>query len=364
MKIIQLIQKPQRRGAEIFAAQLAEELTKKGHEVMVVSIFKGDTELRFLDNQVDLNRMPKQRFVDIRAWHKFSQIIKEFEPHLIQANAADTLKFAVFSKKLFHWKTPIVYRNANQMGDFIRGRLHRALNQWLLNATTAVVSVSESSRRDFHHTFKYQNRISSIISIGIAPGEIKDKIAEPIRITGLPENYLIQIGSLVPEKDPLGLLDLFSKIMKEFSDLNLLFVGSGPLEFQLKVAIRKKGLENQVKLVPNQTNIFPVLARAKGLLVHSRIEGLPGVILEAMYCRVPVVAYDVGGIGEVLIHKQTGWLVPKNDQFEFIQAIREILQSTPNQLDAITSHARFLVEKHYHLNTIVQRFEELYEKVI
>jgi glycosyltransferase involved in cell wall biosynthesis len=197
------------------------------------------------------------------------------------------------------------------MGDFIRGRLHRAFNQWLLKATTAVVSVSESSRRDFHRTFKYQNRISSVISIGIVPEEIKNKITEPVRVTSLPENYLIQIGSLVPEKAPLGLLEVFAIIAKEFSDLKLLLLGSGPLEPQLEVAIREKELENQVKLIPNQTNIFPFLIRAKALLMHSKIEGLPGVILEAMYCRVPAVAYDVGGIGEVLTSKQTGWLVPK-----------------------------------------------------
>ena len=123
MKIIQLIQKPQLRGAEIFACQLSSHLQEMGNEVLVVTIFEGDSELPFSGKIIELNLKPKYRFFDLKGWKEFHRIIKEFKPDVIQANAADTLKFASSSKRIFKWSVPIIFRNANKMGDFINSSL-------------------------------------------------------------------------------------------------------------------------------------------------------------------------------------------------------------------------------------------------
>lgn len=363
MRILQLIQKPQRRGAEIFAVQLSEELFKFGHEVLVVSLFVGKRELNFSGRMIHLDRSLSHRFLDFAGWQKLSEIIRNFQPDLVQANAADTLKFSVFSKFFFKWKAPIVYRNANQMGDFIRGRRHRFFNQFLINRLAGVVSVSEASRTDLQRNFIFDPGKSAAIPIGIDTGEIVEKLKQDSTLT-LPNSFLIQIGGWVPEKDPLGMIGIFKKFSSELPDLQLVFMGSGPLEKEMIQRIGEIDMGKKIHLIPNQQNIFPILAKAKAMVMPSKIEGLPGVILEAMYCQIPVIAFGVGGIPEVVKSGETGWLVPAGDSDAFCKAILECLSLSDQARNKITDNAKKLVEEKYQIGRIAEEFEGFYRELL
>lgn len=362
MRILQLIQKPQRRGAEIFAKQLSEELIKLGHNVLVVSIFSGIETFNFSSQTIALDRDLGKRLFDFYGWNNFAKIIKDWQPDLIQANAADTLKFASFSKKIFHWKIPIIYRNANQMGDFIKGNLHRKFNQFLIDSISGVVSVSDASKNDIQKTFSFSKEKSVVIPIGIDPSEIISKSQDVSNVFNLPAPYIIQIGGLVSEKDPLGMLEIFSKLSDD--NVNLIFLGSGPLEKILCERIGHLKLENRVQVIPNQPNIFPYLKGAKALVMASKIEGLPAVILEAMYVKVPVIAFGVGGIPEVLKNGDTGWCIPPNDKTGFVQAIEEVLSMDSDSKNVILANAFQLVSSDYTLEKVALQFEDFYKRLL
>lgn len=363
MKIIQLIQKPQRRGAEIFAAQLSEELRKLGHQVLLVSIFSGEAELPFNGEWIKLNRPVSNRLFDFKGWRKLSHLVDSFKPDIIQANAADTLKFSVISKRLFEWRNPIIYRNANQMGDFIRNRLHLKFNNWLLNQVSGIVSVSEASKLDLHSTFELNRIQSEVIPIGIDITGIDKAIKEDFKII-LPEKFLIQIGGLVPEKDPIGMLDMFANLIEELPDLHLVYLGTGKLESQLKEKIDRIGLKARVQIIPPQENIFPILSKARAMVMPSKIEGLPGVILEAMYCKIPVISFNVGGISEVLKDKKTGYLIPKSDQKAFEEKLSQIIQIERENLDPMLKAACDLLNKKFRIEVVSKSFEKSYEMIL
>ena len=362
MKIIQLIQKPQRRGAEIFAAQLSEQLRLTGNEVLLISIFEGESDLPFYGEWIKLNRPIGYRFFDFKGWKQFSRIVKDFIPDIIQANAADTLKFSVLSKKVFGWKTPIIYRNANQMGDFIRGSLHRELNQFLVKHVSAVVSVSQASQLDFHNCFKFPKSNSICIPIGIDTKAIDDALEESLVIK-LPDNFLLQIGGLVAEKDPLEMVRIFSMLKKKHNNLHLIFIGSGPLEDALEEEIKINKLKEHVHLFPSRNNIFPILARAKALVMPSKIEGLPGVILEAMYCKIPIITYDIGGISEV-INCDSGYLIKAGNSDDFKNGIENLLGNSQDLRDKVTSKAFQIVNEKYSIFEISKKFEIFYKSSI
>jgi glycosyltransferase involved in cell wall biosynthesis len=156
---------------------------------------------------------------------------------------------------------------------------------------------------------------------------------------------------------------IFLLIYEKYPNLNLVFLGDGPLESDLLNKIKAHGLEDSVRLIPSQHNIFPILAQAQALVMPSKIEGLPGVILESMYCRVPVIAYSVGGISEVLTD-QTGWLIPAGDQKAFAEAIDQVLQLTERERNQITERAFQLVSTDFTIEKIATQFEEFYSGVI
>src|SRR5688572_9238955 len=110
MRILQLIQKSQLRGAELFASHLSNHLIKNGHDVKMVCLQVGAATLPFTGELVQLGRQLNKRFVDVTGWKALANQVKEFKPDIVQANAGDTLKYAVLSKFFFRWKAPIVFR--------------------------------------------------------------------------------------------------------------------------------------------------------------------------------------------------------------------------------------------------------------
>ena len=98
MRILQIIQQKQYRGAEIFACQISSHLINLGHKVEIVSIYDGNALLPFKNKIPTLSSQDSNRYLDLQGWKKLADIIEGFKPDIIQANAADTLKYAVFSK--------------------------------------------------------------------------------------------------------------------------------------------------------------------------------------------------------------------------------------------------------------------------
>lgn len=358
MRIVQVITRPQRRGAEIFATQLSEQLLRKGHEVILISLFTSSQELSFSGQLIRLD-LPSRGKLDFGGFWHLAQELKRLKPDIVQANASETLRMCVFSRVFYSGSYCLIYRNANQMSGLLKGILHKLWNQSLLSKVDGIVSVSEASKRDLKQTFSVKMPLE-VIPIGIDPEQITESLKQGrVNIT---EPYLIQIGGLVAEKDPLGMLSLFSKIKNQ--DLHLVFLGSGPLEGALQESITKLNLEKRVKLIPNQANIFPYLDRAKALVMPSKVEGLPGVILEAIYCRVPVIAYGVGGIPEVLQHGKTGWCIPPADQEAFVEAMEQVLSLDDQARKELVENAFQLVKDNYTLDRVALEFEKFYKRIL
>ena len=103
------------------------------------------------------------------------------------------------------------------------------------------------------------------------------------------------------------------------------------------------------------------LCSADVFLLPSIIEGMPAVVLEAMYCRTPVVAYDVGGISEVIRNGETGWLTRAGDEGAFANAVMEVLE-TPD-IESIRQSAFNLVVKEFDNRVIARRFLEVYQRL-
>src|SRR5690606_27242580 len=207
-------------------------------------------------------------------------------------------------------------RNANKMGDFINSRLKWRINSFYISKVSYVASVSEECRKDFLTIFNFPETKIRTIEIGVEKKEF----------TGLPEDLshifsmgpvITNIGSFVPEKNHMGLLRIFHGLRRKIPKAQLLLIGKGPLEFQMKEAVSKLGMDQSVHFLGYRKDVLEILHNSEVFVLPSLIEGLPAVILEAMYCETPVIAYNVGGIGEVVIANKTGWLVKKNDEADF-----------------------------------------------
>lgn len=362
MTILHLVQKPQLRGAEMFASQLATHLNEKGHKCIMVFVFPGSAPLPFTGVMKHLNGSPERRMWDVPAWRKLAQIIKEEQPDIVQANAGDTLKYAVLSKLFFRWEQPIVFRNASTISLYIKTTPARMLNGFFFKYASKIVSVSNTSAMDFAKLFpQFKDRIVWG-PIGIEETDL-DQAAGEHPLQGASKPVLVHVGGFTYEKNHTRLIEIFEGIRKKQPGASLHLIGSGPLQPQIEELVKQKGLERQVRFYGFRNDAMQFIKNAGVLLLPNIIEGLPGVILEAFYCKTPVVAYDVGGIGEVVINNKTGYLVPKGNEEAFVEDVLKALDKTPAN-EQMVQNAWQLVMNEYLNTNIAGRFLNVYESLV
>lgn len=123
------------------------------------------------------------------------------------------------------------------------------------------------------------------------------------------------VARLAPQKDPLFLLDIANQMITCFGDgpgkgsLYFVIIGDGPLRPQCEEFLKNKGLYGRIFLLGAREDAASLVQDFDVFALFSRWEGLPLTIIEAMLVGVPVVASDVGGVGELVVDGETGFLI-------------------------------------------------------
>ncbi|MBN8567104.1 MAG: glycosyltransferase family 4 protein [Flavobacteriales bacterium] len=356
MTILQLIQKPQLRGAEMFASQLSNELTELGHEVMVVALFPGASELPCKGTFIRLDRPIGKRWFDYEGWKSLAKLIKTHHVDVVQCNAGDTLKFAVFSQLFCGWKVPIIARNASMVSAYIQNPLIKWLNRWLYSRTQAIVSVSHLAAKDLNQLFPETKVKTTVIPIGINQQPFTTVAWKNTPPTAF---QIVHVGGFSFEKNHYGLLSIFEQWLKRCPDSHLHLIGDGPMRAEIEQAVATKKLTDKISFYGFSKDALHYMHQADVVVLPSIIEGLPGVVLEAMYAKTPVIAYNVGGISEVIQNGATGYLVEKGDEQGFVEALEEVKSEGKNT--HYVKNANELIVKKFNNTYLAQQFETVYK---
>ena len=183
---------------------------------------------------------------------------------------------------------------------------------------------------------------------------------------GLPENaFLIGIVSRYhPVKDHANFLRAAALLAKTHPEAHFLLVGRGVDRHNqvLRKLIRELGLEDRTHL-PGERSDMPRLMAALDVftLSSSYGESFPNVIGEAMACEVPCVVTDVGDSRWIV--GDTGRVVTPRDPGALAGAWQEMIESGPESRAALGSAARLRVIERFPLESVVARYETLYETV-
>ena len=134
----------------------------------------------------------------------------------------------------------------------------------------------------------------------------------PAYTANLPhEKIILSVGRLVEIKGFTDIIPIAREVVPRFPDWKFVIVGDGEDRDMLKTMINNYGLQNNVILVPFTSDISRFYLRASVYLLTSRSEGLPMVLLEAKYYRLPSVSYDItNGPSDIIIDGINGYLVP------------------------------------------------------
>lgn len=259
---------------------------------------------------------------------------------------------AVIAKKLFGAKLLLRTGYTESLSPIGKNSFRRAVTHLIETfaykyATTSIVT-SEEQKEYLARTYDARN--IHVIPNGIDTDHftpIKDKLAGK-------KTRLLFVGRLHPEKNLLNLLDAIREL-----PVQLLMVGKGPLEPNIRKRADDLGID--IKIIPSIPNSkLPAVYNAVDIYIQpSLYEGNPKTILEAMSCRLPVIATNVRGINSVIRHGKTGFLC-ETDSTSIQNAI-VTLATDPKQRKHLANNARKTIETDYAMMKCVTKEISLYK---
>lgn len=132
---------------------------------------------------------------------------------------------------------------------------------------------------------------------------------------------------------------------------------------QVQAAVGRLGLEQIVRFLGTRTDVCALLKQSDIFCLPSRSEGMSNALLEAMACRLPCVATNVGGNSEVVIEGRTGFLVPSEDPRALAAQIVTLLRD-PRRAKRMGEEGRRIVEQKFKVQHMVDRLSWLYKDLL
>jgi glycosyltransferase involved in cell wall biosynthesis len=233
--------------------------------------------------------------------------------------------------------------------------LYRLLERLMRLLTTATICVSENGREVGlrAHTCRADRTvvIRNAVDVSAAP-RARHEAEIPL---------VVSVGRFKPPKD----FPTFVRALAELEpgSFRSLIVGDGPRRSELVSEIRRHRLERMVELAGERDDISELLATADIFVLSSTSEGMPISIIEAMAAGLPVVATAVGGIPELIVDGETGFLVPARDAGALADALGRLV-ADPALRRRQGEAARARAEKEFDLPAFRRAHVELYSSLL
>jgi glycosyltransferase involved in cell wall biosynthesis len=174
---------------------------------------------------------------------------------------------------------------------------------------------------------------------------------------------ILSVARLVPDKDHDTLIAAFSQVSAAFPEAELWLVGDGPRRQAIQEQVRRSLAPERVRFWPGQPDIRPLLHQACLVVLSSRYEALPNVVLEAMAAGLPVAATRVGGLPELVVPGRTGWLVPPGDAPALAAAMSQALGDADTR-EALGRAGRERAVGDFSMEAMTRRYETVLSSLL
>ena len=350
-------------GAERCLTQLAIGLDRRHFEPLVIVIAPRPLdEQQTLVNLLEAAQVPV-RFLNasskwqlpIGVW-RLRKALEAFEPDVIQSFLfhADVLTRLAGGGRRCHLFLGL------RVADPLRWR--QRCERWAARQATAVVCVSESVSEYARDEAEIQAEKLVVIPNAIDV-EIQRSV-KPLDLTsigvGESRRVILSVGRLHPQKGMDWLLKTMPGVFERLPEHDLLIVGTGPDETRLRAQARDLQIDDRVHFAGWRDDVPRLMAASSQLVLTSRWEGMPNVVLEAMAAALPIVATNTHGMRELLGADHTRQTVEFGDSLALTERLTSFGRG--DELAARIGAANLSrAVDHFSLEGMVSAYESLYQ---
>lgn len=313
------------RGGEQQVAYLLEELAAKGVTQSVICLPGSVMEEHCQQKGYNYYSIKKNSSVSLRFALKLRKFCLKQGVTITHAHDSHAHTFMVLADALFGgMPAMVVSRRVDfpvSKSIFSRFKYNYLKIKKIICVSHAIQAITAPAIRDKSvlvtvHSGNDMSRFSNFTKNGKLHKELG--INEDIKLVG-------NVAALAPHKDYFTFIDTVELLVKKELNAKYLIIGSGPLEKEIKAYVAAKKLEGHILFLGFRKDIPDVLPELDVFLITSETEGLGTSVLDAMACKVPVVATNAGGIPEMVKHLETGWLGEVKTPESLAEGVEKIL---------------------------------------
>lgn len=365
-------------GSEKYYLNLLPILKKQGIEVHFLVVqhpentSKNEAFVQLLRNDdiivhiID-NRLP----ISIGIIWKMYKLIQRESFDIVQTNlihadvwGACVKRFFISGLKLISVKHGYDEKYQQQHGfdpKYLKKDIFSILTKWSAGYMNKVVSISNALQELLIKGGMVSSEKAMVIPYGFDFDDIVEQTKPGELRYGDPQ--IIIAGRLVPVKQHHLVLEIMPLLIEKFQNIQLVIVGAGPIEDELKEMSRELKIENHIQWEGFRNNMHDYIRDSDLMVLPSSAEGFGLVILEAWEHEKPIIAFDVPAPNEIISNKENGHLVKPFDTQSLFESINEVL-SDVKILEDMGKHGYMTLKEKYSLAAMSDKTLHLYEQVL
>jgi glycosyltransferase involved in cell wall biosynthesis len=354
-------------GADQQLLTIVDGLRARGHEVMIVSLAAlGQMGLEARHLGIATESLGMRRGVaDPRGLVRLARLVRAWRPDVLHSHMVHANLMARAVRLIA--PVPALVSTIHNIYD--GGRLRMAAYRLTNGLVDQMTIVSQAAADRFIAEGIIPSTLLTVFPNAVDTDRfrlVSPGTRESVRRSlGLEGHFAwLAVGRFEVAKDYPNMLHAFAKVHERHPDALLLLVGQGSLQSETEALTRALGLADHVRFLGVRRDIPEVLGAGDGYVMSSAWEGMPIVLLEAAAAGLPIVTTKVGGNPEVVLHEESGFVVPPRDAGVLAGGMLRLMALTEPERRVLGDRGAEHIRTQYGVTRALERWEELYRTVL
>ena len=358
-------------GSGVVATELGMALADKGHEVHFIT-YNQPVRLDFISHKLHFHQVLIEEYplfqyqpYELALSSKLVEVVRKYELEVLHVHYAIPHAYAAFMAKQMLLEKGIHVRVVTTLHgtDITLVGSHptyKTAVEFSINNSDVVTAVSNNLKQTTNELFNINKKIEVVYNFidVVKYDKAQDEECKRGALAEPNERILTHISNFRPVKRVEDVIKVFYEVQKEIPS-KLLMIGEGPDRKKAELLTKKLGIKNKVFFLGNSTEVDKILCYSDVFLLPSKTESFGLAALEAMAAKTAIISTNTGGLPEVNIHGETGFLSNVGHVEDMAFNAISILKD-----DAVLEQFKQNAKEHtkkFSLENILPFYEEIYK---